>query len=169
MDNLETVGGSSNILDPIYQKQKEGVSRMRASLLACTDNPAIARQAIDNITVLRIYHQISRIIKYTEMMDKIESKMYEAIDNQLDRANANSTGTWMMLLDLQERLQKTMIESHKLLQPYLDLKAYSIVDLTQTSDEETPTTVILNAESRDKLRNSAQAVLLELNASEVGP
>lgn len=164
MDDLKTVEEPGKILDPLYIKQKEGVAKMRTSLLACTENPALARQAINNITVMRIYHQISRIIRYLEMMDKIEDKMYEAIDRTLDTMDPNSRATWMILMELQEKLQKTMIESHKLLQPYLDLKEYTIVDLTQQSDEDSSVPTILNAESREKLRNSAQAVLIELNA-----
>lgn len=161
MDDLKTVEGS---LDPIYQQQKEGVSKMRTSLLACTSNPSLAKTAINQVTVLRIYHQIARIIKYLEMMDKLEEKMYEAIDHTIDNANTNSPSGWMMLMGIQERLQKTMIESHKLLQPYMELKDLNIMDLmeAQQNDESSPTKIILDAESRDKLRNNAQAVLLEL-------
>lgn len=166
MDDFETVEDTLDVLDPIYQKQKEGISRMRMSLFACSENLGAARQAINNITVLRIYHQVARIIKYLEMMDKIEAKMYEAIDYTLDNAKVTSTSTWVLLLELQEKLQKIMIDSHKLLQPYLNLQEYTVMDLSgQTEVSDVPTAVILNAESREKLRNSAQAVLLELNAS----
>lgn len=168
MDYLKTVEGESlDLLDPLYEKQREGVAHMRASLLACTNNPAMAKQAINNITVLRIYHQIAKIIRYLEMMDKIEEKMYAAIDRTLENSNANTPSTWMVLLDLQERLQKTMIESHKLLQPYLDLQDYTVMDLTAQSADtgDNPVATVLDAESREKLRNSAQAVLIELNNS----
>ena len=166
MADLETVEvGTMDILDPLYQKQKEGVAKMRASLLACSDDPTIAKQAINNITVLRIYHQIARIIKYTEMCDKIEQKIYESLDKTIENSNVNSPSTWMVLLDAQERLQKLLIESHKMLQPYLELQDQSIIELTNQMNEATnnPVSVGLDAQSRDKLRVSAQAVLLQLN------
>lgn len=166
MADLKTVEvGSKELLDPLYAKQKEGVANMRASLLACSNDPTIAKQAINNITVLRIYHQIARIIKYTEMCDKIEQKIYESLDKTIENSNINSPSTWMVLLDAQERLQKLLIESHKMLQPYLELQDQSILELTQQMDDaaNAPVSVGLDAQSRDKLRVSAQAVLLQLN------
>ena len=164
MSNLKTVDGSTAILDPLYQKQKEGVAKMRTSLLACSDDPITTKQAIQNITTMRVYHQIARIIKYLEMMDKLEDKLYASIDATIDNANENSPSTWMMLLSIQERLQKTMIESHKLLQPYLDIQEFSVVELTAQSVDESSRSILLNADSRDKIRSSAQAALLALEA-----
>ena len=166
MTDLKTVeSANTDILDPLYAKQKEGVANMRASLLACSNDPTVAKQAINNITVLRIYHQIARIIKYTEMCDKIEQKIYESLDKTIENSNINSPSTWMVLLDAQERLQRLLIDSHKMLQPYLELQDQSIIDLTNQMNEATsnPVSVGLDAQSRDKLRVSAQAVLLQLN------
>lgn len=164
MSDLKTVDGSTTILDPLYQKQKEGVAKMRTSLLACSEDVVTTKQAIQNITTMRVYHQIVRIIKYIEIMDKLEDKLYASIDATIDNANEDSPSTWMMLLNIQERLQKTMIESHKLLQPYLDIQEFSVVDLTAQSVNESSSPTILNADSRDKIRSSAQAALLALGA-----
>lgn len=164
MSNIKTVDGFTSILDPLYQKQKEGVAKMRASLLACTEDPTMAKAAIQNISTLRVYHQIARIIRYLEMMDKLEDKLYSSIDATIDNANETSPSTWMMLLNIQERLQKTMIESHKLLQPYLDIQEFSIVELTAQSVDDNSRPMILNADSRDKIRSSAQAALEALQA-----
>lgn len=164
MSTLKTVDGSTQILDPLYQKQKEGVAKMRTSLLACADDPVTAKRAIQNITTMRVYHQIARIIKYLEIMDKLEDKLYESIDAAIDNVNSAQPTTWMMLLNIQERLQKTMIESHKLLQPYLDIQEFSIVDLTATDSDSDTSDMVLTAESRDRIRTSAQAALLALNA-----
>lgn len=164
MSNIKTVDGFTSILDPLYQKQKEGVAKMRTSLLACTEDPTMAKAAIQNISTLRVYHQIARIIRYLEMMDKLEDKLYSSIDATIDNANENSPSTWMMLLNIQERLQKTMIESHKLLQPYLDIQEFSIVELTAQSVDDNSRPMILNADSRDKIRSSAQAALEALQA-----
>ena len=164
MSNIKTVDGFTSILDPLYQKQKEGVAKMRASLLACTEDSTMAKAAIQNISTLRVYHQIARIIRYLEMMDKLEDKLYSSIDATIDNANENSPSTWMMLLNIQERLQKTMIESHKLLQPYLDIQEFSIVELTAQSVDDNSRPMILNADSRDKIRSSAQAALEALQA-----
>ena len=107
MDIIKTVDGVVEYEDPIYQSQKADVAKMREALLVCSDgNAGVVKQALNNITVLRVYHQISRIIKYTEMCDKIEQKIYESLDNTLNNSNPNSPSTWMMLMEAQERLTK---------------------------------------------------------------
>ncbi len=165
MSNLDTFEGSTpEILDPLYRHQKEGVSRMRTSLLACSDDPITTKRAIQNITTMRVYHQIARIIKYLELMDKLEDKLYKALEHTIDNAKEDSMSTWMMLLNAQERLQKTMIESHKLLQPYLDIQEFSIVELTSNNEEvnSTNSNILIGAESREKIRTRAQEVLAQL-------
>jgi hypothetical protein len=162
MDDIKTVD-DYQILDPLYSKQKEGVSKMRASLLACSsDNSTSMVNAIQNITVMRIYHQLSRIIKYTELMDKLEDKLYESIENTIDNVNSDPA-TMMMLLNVQEKLQKSMIESHKLLQPYMDVKEFAVMDLVQPEDNHSNIT-ILDPEKRDGLRTKASNILKQLNA-----
>lgn len=162
MADFETVEGSVDVdstVDPLYSKQKEGVARMRTSLLAFDGSLGSARQALNNITVLRMYHQVARVIRYIEMMDKIEAKMYEAIDRTLDNANPNTPGTWMMLVDLQEKLQKNMLDSHKLLQPYVDQlnEVDSYVEAIESVQG--PTQEVLDKPARDRLRLAAQSVL----------
>ena len=168
MNECKTFTSEVEEIDPLYAKQKKDVAEMRASLLAVDlDRPHSARVAVQKITAMRFYHQLSRIIRYTEMMDKIEAKMYEAIDRTLDNMNVNSTATWITLLGLQERLQKAMIESQKLLEPYLDLESLSFVEAPQ-SEEGTQSfgAMIMEQESRDKLRSSAQAVLAAIQSQE---
>lgn len=165
MDTLKTVQESGVMSDPLYEKQKEGVARMRTSLLACTDNAQITRNAIQNITNLRIYHQIARIIKYLEVTDRIEQKLYESMDYSLETLNSADPATWLVLLEAQERLQKLLIDSHKLLQPYLDLQEFSVADLTDAV-ETSSTPILLDSAARDKLRTNAQAVLRTLESKE---
>ena len=87
MDDIKTVDSSEVVYDPVYQRQKEGVTKMRTSLLACTaENGVTIRNTLDSITAMRIYHQMMRIIKYTELMDKLEDKLYRSIDNMLDNS-----------------------------------------------------------------------------------
>jgi len=158
----ETVSdGSVRPLDPLLKKQKEDVARMRASLLTCSTDISNTSTALKNITVLRIFHQVSRIIRYLDMMDKIEDKLYSSIDAALDRMDDESPTTWMTLLNIQERLQKNMLESHKLLQPYLNIQEFSVIDMAMSSTQSDigPGNLILNRESRDRLRLSAQQVL----------
>lgn len=165
--DIKTVDGSSLIdkVDPLCQRQREGVAKMRTSLLACTDESCIStRQAIQSITAMRIYHQLARIVKYLELMDKLENKMYAAIEYTVDTASESDSNTWVQLVALQERLQKSMIESHKMLQPYLDLQEFSMVDLV-SQETESPTSVIMSSEARDKLRTNAQAILTQLQDS----
>lgn len=164
MSNFETVEGSIEVLDPLCQKQKEDVARMRTSLLACADNPESVQQTLSKITALRIYHQMTRIIRYIEMMDKIENKMYESIEACLDTMNVRSSGTWIMLANLQEKLQKSMIESHKLIEPYIELTKKA--DIVFTEPESAPSGDLLTLDSRERIRSAAQALLRELNISD---
>lgn len=166
----ETVGNAESVIritDPLYSKQREDVAKMRTSLLACSDDPVTSTKALQNITVLRVYHQVSRIIRYLEMMDKIEDKLYESLDYRLEHMDIENPTSWMMLLNVQERLQKNLIESHKLLQPYLNVEEFSLQSLmpvsTSTSAVESGAAAVLPKSSRDKLRQSAQQVLAALN------
>lgn len=171
-ETFDTNHDDIKMVDPLYAAQKEGVARMRTSLLSCmvTDNGSITSRAINNITALRIYHQIARIIKYLDLMDKIEDKLYESIERNIDNMNPDSIDTMEVLLDIQTKLQKSMIESHKLLQPYMDLQDMSIVDLVavSTADEESSNSEInlLPSESRDRIRTSAQSLLNELRQNQ---
>lgn len=158
------------VLDPLYSAQKEGVARMRTSLLSCisADSGSITSKAINNITVLRIYHQISRIIRYLDLMDKLEDKLYDSISYHIDHMDARDLSTMEVLLDIQTKLQKSMIESHKLLQPYMDVQDLSIVDLVAVSSESNESfgeMSLIPSESRDKIRTSAKSLLEELQQS----
>lgn len=158
--SIETVDNSNTVVEnPIVAKQKEDVAKMRTSLLSCSkENGVSTMRAIQDITVMRVYHQLTRIIRYTEMMDKLEDKLYSAMDYQIDNSDVTDPNTLMMLMGIQEKLQKAMIESHKLLQPYMDLQSFSVVDLVPVSEsEDNPITQkLITSESRDKLRYAAQ-------------
>lgn len=168
MREFETFENSS-IQDPLIAKQREDVSRMRASLLACDGDIRNVTYALQSITVLRVYHQVSRIIRYLDMMDKIESKLYEHIDYKLSESEVGNTKDLFLLLELQERLQKSLIESHKILQPYLNIDELNLNNMiTTTSDySEDNSMSVIPKSSRDKLRLSAQQVLLALDDTEV--
>lgn len=166
----ETVGNAVRVPDALYSRQREDVAKMRASLLVCSDDPVSSTKALQNITVLRVYHQVARIIKYLEMMDKIEAKLYEAIDYRLDTLDPTNATAWMTLLNIQEKLQKNMLESHKLLQPYLNVEEFSLQTLmpvASTSAVESGAAAVLPKASRDKLRQTAQQVLSALNDVEI--
>ena len=160
----------SRIQDSLLASKKEGVSKMRTSLLSCLsdDSGSLSSRAINTITVLRIYHQLARIIRYIELMDRLEEKLYESIECTLDTCDVTDSDVMMKLLGIQERLQKSMIESHKLLQPYMDLQDISVVDLmstTSTIESKTDSPIkIMSPESRDRIRTSAQNLLSELSA-----
>lgn len=165
MSDFKTVEGSSiTKMDPLLRQQKEDVSRMRTSLLACNISKESARSALQTINVTRAYHQLNRIIRYTELMDELEEKLYESIHHYVISADPNSTTTWMMLLNIQEKLQKNMIESMKLLQPYMDNMQQLTEELTVDVGEDSHKALPFNAETREHLRNSAKKVLMELNA-----
>ncbi len=165
-DECKTVTSEAEVLDPLYMKQQQDVAEMRASLLSFNSgDPSSARLAVQKITAMRFYHQISRIIRYTDMMDKIEAKLYESIDRSLERMNSDSPSTWMSLLQIQERLQKCMIESQKLLQPYIDMESLSFVEVPQSANDTSFGAMILEQESRDRLRTGAQSLLDAIQSS----
>ena len=163
--SIETVDNSNTVVEnPIVAKQKEDVAKMRTSLLSCIDENGVSTmRAIQTVTVLRVYHQLNRIIKYTELMDKLEEALYTSIDSYIDNADFRNVEVLDKLLSIQSQLQKSMIESHKLLQPYMDIRDFSVVDLVDTtvsnSGDSSITAKLMTSESRDKVRNSAQAVI----------
>lgn len=163
IDNFETVEDiSKSQTNILREKQKQDVAAMRTSLLASHMDPSLTTTSMKNIAVLRVYHQMNRIIQYTELMDKLEAKLYEALEYQIDNADTTRPTTWMQLLHVQEQLQKNMIESQKLLQPFLDLTEYT-ADNAEVIDTQAENTITLDANSREKLRNNARAVLHQLN------
>lgn len=163
IDNFETVEDiSKSQTNILREKQKQDVAAMRTSLLASHMDPSLTTTSMKNIAVLRVYHQMNRIIQYTELMDKLEAKLYEALEYQIDNADTTRPTTWMQLLHVQEQLQKNMIESQKLLQPFLDLTEYT-ADNAEVVDTQAENTIALDANSREKLRNSARAILHQLN------
>lgn len=163
IDNFETVEDiSKSQTNILREKQKQDVAAMRTSLLASHMDPSLTTTSMKNIAVLRVYHQMNRIIQYTELMDKLEAKLYEALDYQIENADVTRPTTWMQLLHVQEQLQKNMIESQKLLQPFLDLTEYT-ADNAEVIDTQAENTIALDANSREKLRNNARAVLHQLN------
>lgn len=162
MLSTETV--SSDV--DLYVEQINDTSQMRNCITAFDKSDLnAAKKAIQNITVLRVYHQITRIIRYTEMMDKLEDKLYDSINMSLDSMDPADEQTWFKLAALQEKLQRSMIESHKLLEPYLKGEAFTVIE---TPPIEAPVnsfaTAIMDQDSREKLRTSAQEVLAALQS-----
>lgn len=165
MYDTKTVSSDMGSLS-LYVQQTKDVAEMRASLLCFDRNdPNSARKALQNITVLRVYHQISRIIRYTELMDKLEDKLYQSLDTMIDNMDPEDFSTWHTLISVQNKLQENMIQSHKLLEPYLNMEALTFVEVKAEGAEGTDSTMILSQDSREKLRNSAQEVLKALEHS----
>lgn len=162
MNDLKTVEGSTIITtDPLSAKQREGVAKMRASLLACSE-PELVPATIKQITTQRVIHQVARIIRYIDMMDKIEDALYTSIDRTLDSIDSTPGPMAMAtLLTLQERLQNNMINSHKILEPYL-----TIVDQVDMMPEAVEPNEVYDRPTRDKVRSAAQLLLAELGVNE---
>lgn len=166
-DFVETVGGQvsveNNKKNPLTVVQNESISRMRNALLSLSiEDSTSVKTTIQQITVLRIYHQLVRIVKYLDIMDKLEDKLYESIDAQLMTMDVYDSSTMQELLLVQASLQKSMIESHKLLQPYLEIENLSIGELMPDTTTDAKTSIIPET-SREKLRIAAQTLLSELD------
>ena len=148
--------------DPLLKEQKLQVDQMRSTLLSFNKaDPNSAKRAMQNITVLRIYHQVTRIIKFTEMMDLLEDKLYTSMIENMTEMDTSDPMTMMSLLKVQEQRQNTVIQSQLLIKPYLDMDIESIApppELEETSFG----AAIISQESRNNIRTGAQALLTEL-------
>jgi hypothetical protein len=160
----KTVADSTTGLD-LYIEQVRDVSAMRSSLLQFDKtDPAAARKAVQNVTLLRFYHQLERIVRYTEMIDKIEDKMYQSIELKLENSDPDDEDLWLTLIPMQERLQKMMIESHKLLEPYLSPEMLAPLEIEKEDDPSASfTSMLLDQESREKVRTGVQQLMEIIN------
>lgn len=169
MEDFKTVDDFPKNVDPLIAKQKEDVANMRASLLLCSETDAEAvTTALNRITILRVYHQLSRIIRFTEMMDRIEVKLYESLNSYIDTADEYDDKTWQTLLIVQKQLQTAIIESHKILEPYLltpSLNADNLTALNNTIDSE-GSDISIDKDTRNHLRSVAKQILEELDSGE---
>lgn len=169
MAEFKTVEEHYTSSDALAQKQKQDVAEMRASLLACSDDPTTVVPAMKKITVLRVIHQMCRIIRYLDIMDRIEDKLYAAIDDTLINLESEDPTTWVALLNMQDRLMHNMIDSHKLLEPYLSIQEMGMMDMAVsavTVPEEHGS--IISREARENLRMNAQNVLALLERKSIG-
>ena len=167
-DELKTVGGVEpentdlSAVDPLLREQKNQVDQMRSALLSFNKNDMnSAKRAMQNITVMRIYHQVARIIKFTEMMDLLEDKLYESMIANMSQMDSFDPATMITLMKVQAQLQETMVQSQLLIKPYLDMDIESIappIELEETSFG----AAIISQESRNNIRTGAQALLTEL-------
>lgn len=166
-DDIESTSlYTQSTVDSLYERQKREVSQMRASLLACDDSDIRSvRTAMNNVLVLRVMHQIARIVRFTEMLDKIEDKLYRSLDATLLAADEADPTTWAMLMKVQAQLQETMVESQKLLDPYLKNANFAFLDVIPEETEVQYDKLLYDQESRERIRQSAQAVLEVLNTS----
>ena len=176
-NELKTVGAQSEdaidstfdsgLVDPLLAEQKSQADQMRAALLTCKKNDITsAKVALQNIAVLQVYHQVARIIRYTEMMDRLEDKLYASIDANLAQMDEWDPATMLMLSKLQGDLMKTMVMSQDLLKPYMDIDLEAIAPPKDINEETSFGAAILPKESRNAIRNGAQALLTELKKTE---
>ena len=173
MDDFKTVEVSGTKSDTLRAAQNKDLAEMRESLLACSYEGVDLTTQVQKITALRVHHQLARIVRYIEMMDKIEDKLYESIDLTLDETEMliaegdDGVATSLrLLLSLQERLQRSMIESHKLLEPYLNVEAFDALSSANAIEVEGNNMAIIDRRSRDKIRMSAREVLSILAPAE---
>lgn len=168
VDDAETVGSEEAFWsNALFKKQKDQTRSMRSELLSCNESdPFSVKTTMQKILVMRIYHQITRIIRYTEEMDKIEQKLYEAIDVALDQMDAmylneNNASALSSLMHMQQKIQQSMIDSQKLLDPYLNMDTLSYIEIPaeEVKSSDVINGHILDQESRQKLRQGAQAAL----------
>lgn len=172
-DELKTVEESGQLdttdtfVDPLLKEQKMQAEQMRSALLTCKKNDITsAKVALQNIAVLQVYHQVSRIIRYTELMDRLEDKLYDSIDMNLAEMDEADPNTMLVLLKVQSQLQESMVLSQKLLEPYMNINLEEIAPPRDITEETSFGAAIIPKESRNVIRNGAQALLTELRNAE---
>ena len=174
MDEFKTVESAPHYTkDALFLKQRADVDKMRVSLLSCDSDPSNTVQALRNIAILQIQHQFGRIIRFLDMMDQIEDKLYDAIGARLDTIDEFDPDAWMMLMSLQSRLQKNIIESNKLLEPYIGVNSVAQFNMIAEEYAEIPTnnvedTIGIDKVERDRLRLAAQQVISSLTKQSDG-
>ena len=172
--STKTVGDgqlSNNPLDrhdPMRSLKKESVERMKVALLSATlDDPLSAVTALQQVTMMRAYHQVVRIVQYLDLMDDLESKLYESIEAELDNIELNSDSQFAAiskLLAIQEKLQKSIVESNKMLAPYLDMEQYPAFTAIDVSTSVSANVLDVSSSKRNALRENAGAILSELSS-----
>lgn len=164
--DIKTFDDSTKITDPMVVKQREGIEKMRSALLAGSEDSTItAKSTMNSIAVLQLYHQVVRIIRYLDLMEKLEAKLYESIEFQIDSADYTSDATWPMLLGIQSNLQSAMDKSHKLMQNTLSIRDELIsMDMCEEVSQDQTLPGVMGPETRDRLRTNAQALLAELSS-----
>lgn len=172
-DDSETVGSEEAFWsNTLFKKQKEQTQNMRSALISCDESdPFSVKHTMQRILVMRIYHQITRIIRYTEEMDKIEQKLYQVIDLTLDKMDPmyideNTSACLTSLIHMQQKIQQSMIDSQKLLDPYLNMDTLSYIDVPVEVDNNSNDVIageVLDSDSRKRLREGAQAALAAIS------
>lgn len=173
-DELKTFGDSDTsidttetFVDPLLKEQKQQAALMRDALLNCKKNDITsAKVALQNIAVLQVYHQVAKIIRYTEIMDRIEDKLYDSIDMNLAQMDEADPNTMILLLKVQSQLQESMVLSQKLLEPYMNIDLAAIAPPIEINENTSFGAAIIPKESRNVIRNGAQALLTELRNAE---
>jgi hypothetical protein len=153
---------SSSTPNPTYEQQKQGVSKMREALLASADGTMTVSTAMQRVTALRIFHQMNRVIQYTEMMDKLEAKLYEAMDFAITATDITNRHDMLILVGLQERLQKNFLDSQKMLQPYIEMGEAFKNYVEYTEDNDILKDQLASPDGREHIRIAAQRVIKQL-------
>jgi hypothetical protein len=163
ISDTTTLDTNTKQADTLDVQQQSDVSAMRSALLNCDRGDAASVSfALQTIFSMRVFHQISKLIKYTEQMDKIEQKMYASMDNYMSTMDETDTAGWLVLIEAQERLQRIMMNSQKLLEPYTNVSLY----IPEQPVEDSFGNGLLDQNERKKLRESAQLILDTLKESE---
>lgn len=156
-------------LSPLRKAMRESTERMQTALLAASmDNPGSVAAAMRQVTLLRAHHQVLRIVKFLQLMDEVEEKMYESIELDMATMDLTESSTWSTLLALQTKLQQNIIESNKLLAPYLEMDKYPLFQeiaeegLVIEADAEV---IDISADKRNQLRETATLVLEDLQSA----
>ena len=167
MDDFEEVYPTYTVdsdPSPLQKSMHESTERMQTALLSASmDSPNEVVTAMRQVSLLRAHHQVMRIVQFLQLMDKLEAKMYEAIELDMATMDLTDSQSWKTLLTLQTKLQENIVNSNKLLMPFLEMGKYPIFnEMATAADSEVDIVIDLPPAKRNQLRENAESILAEL-------
>lgn len=157
--------GEKNAVMKIGEPSSEPLYQIKQLLHGeCTDQTLAAEKELSTLkmsSILLAKKYLERLVDQTRQLEKFETKFYEAMDDALENDSANI----MLITTAMESLTKLITSSQQMVSSVLkDDRMQSIV-ITNTTNI-TPdggSSEIMDAASRDAVRNLAESLLAQLS------
>ena len=146
---------------------EESSSYVMMHQLASNDTDSIVEingeQLLDRTKLFMIAHarqQLNRIIKLTKFLEKLEDKFIDAVNNRLDNEPESITMISMAMETISKCLESANGEVFQILKD--DRLANIVINTTNIITPDGNSATIIDADSRDEVRNLASSLLQQL-------